>query len=116
MADNNMCFPKTWEEFRKQYRIVDTEKVYTNGAEMIPTFRVKQWLDHMESEQNRMAQVAQMFGKELGEGFTAVIYDVVSVCKFTHNGLKIKLDNGRWYLNNGWLACLLTGEAEIVKD
>jgi peptide methionine sulfoxide reductase MsrA len=81
MAENEMCFPETWEEFRKQYRIVDTKKVYTNGIEMIPTFRVEQWLDHMESvmrsqqsEQNKMAQVAQMFGKKLGEQFSIIRY------------------------------------------
>ena len=76
MTENEMCFPETWEEFRKQYRIVDIEKVYTNGIEMIPTFRVKQWLDHMESvkhsqqsEQNKMAQVATVnnFDKLIGK-------------------------------------------------
>ena len=74
MADSEMCFPKTWEEFRKQYQIVDTEKVYTNGVEMIPTFRVEQWLDYMESvkrsqqlKQNKMEQVAAMFGKIIGD-------------------------------------------------
>lgn len=65
---------------------------------------------------NHMAEVAKLFGKKLGEEFTAVIYDTVSACKFTHNGLQIKLDYGRWYLNSGWLVCLLTGEAKIVED
>ncbi len=115
MAENKMCFPETWEEFRKQYRIVDTEKVYTNGAEMIPTFRVKQWLDHMESEQNKMEQVAALFGKKLGEEFTAVIYDEVMSCKFSHNGLKIKTPDGWHTSNGGWLSCLLIGEAKIVE-
>ena len=89
MAESEMCFPETWEEFKKQYQIIDTEKVYTNGVEMIPTFRVEQWLDHMESvkhsqqsEQNKMAQVAQMFGKELGEEFTVKFKDAVVKAEF----------------------------------
>ena len=51
-----MTFPDTAEEFMEQYKIVDTEHVYTNGAELIPIFRMKQWLEHLqdiESEQKR---------------------------------------------------------------
>ena len=42
-----MSFPATWEEYEKQYGITDTEEVYTNGARLIPSIRVKQWLDHL---------------------------------------------------------------------
>ena len=41
-----MTFPKTFEEFAEQYKIVDNKEVYTNGTELIPIFRVKQWLEH----------------------------------------------------------------------
>ena len=47
MADTIMMFPDTVEEFMEQYKIVDTEKVYTNGSELIPIFRIKQWFDHI---------------------------------------------------------------------
>jgi hypothetical protein len=30
----------------EQYKIVDREEVYTNGAEMVPIFRMKQWFEH----------------------------------------------------------------------
>lgn len=43
-----MMFPDTAEEFMEQYKIVDTEQVYTNGAELIPIFRMKQWLEHLQ--------------------------------------------------------------------
>ena len=43
-----MQFPTTVEEFMEQYKIVDTEQVYTNGAELVPIFRMKQWFDHIE--------------------------------------------------------------------
>lgn len=39
-----MEFPKTFDEFAEHYKITDTKQVYTNGIEMIPIFRVKQWL------------------------------------------------------------------------
>ena len=44
MADY-MKFPEKFDEFAKQYKIVDKEEVYTNGADLIPIFRVKQWLE-----------------------------------------------------------------------
>ena len=47
MADT-MSFPQTIEEFMDQYKVVDTEQVYSNGVEFVPIFRVKQWLKHSE--------------------------------------------------------------------
>ena len=41
-----MTFPDTVDEFMEQYKIVDTEHVYTNGAELVPIFRMKQWFEH----------------------------------------------------------------------
>jgi hypothetical protein len=47
-----MTFPETFEEFAEQYKIVDKEQVYTNGTELIPIFRVKQWLEHKALERS----------------------------------------------------------------
>lgn len=44
-----MTFPETFEEFAKSYKIVDSKQVYTNGTELIPIFRVKQWLEHKDT-------------------------------------------------------------------
>ena len=44
-----MTFPETFEEFAEQYKIVDSKEVYTNGTELIPIFRVKQWLEHQDA-------------------------------------------------------------------
>ena len=41
-----MTFPETFDEFAEQYKIVDSKEIYTNGTELIPIFRVKQWLEH----------------------------------------------------------------------
>ena len=40
-----MTFPKTLDEYMEQYKIVDAEQVYTNGTELVPIFRIKQWED-----------------------------------------------------------------------
>lgn len=41
-----MTFPETIKEFLEQYKITDTEHVYTNGTDLIPIFRVLQWYEH----------------------------------------------------------------------
>ena len=41
-----MTFPDTVEEFMEQYKVVDTEQVYTNGAEFVPIVRMRQWFQH----------------------------------------------------------------------
>lgn len=40
-----MQFPKTVEEFMQQYKITDTQQVYTNGTELVPISRMKQWFE-----------------------------------------------------------------------
>lgn len=47
-----MIFPETAEEFMEQYKIIDSEQVYTNGSELIPIFRMKQWLEHLPANLN----------------------------------------------------------------
>ena len=44
--DEVMKFPKTAEEFMEQYKVVDTDHVYSNGVEFVPIFRMKQWFEH----------------------------------------------------------------------
>ena len=45
MADM-MTFPETVEEFMEQYKVTDTEHIYSNGMELVPIFRMKQWFAH----------------------------------------------------------------------
>lgn len=45
-----MEFPETFEQFAKVYGLKDDKEVYTNGVDLIPIFRVKQWLEHLETE------------------------------------------------------------------
>lgn len=45
MMGEIMQFPETVEEFMQQYKIADTQQVYTNGTELVPIFRMKQWFE-----------------------------------------------------------------------
>lgn len=41
-----MTFPDTVEEFMEDYKVTDTEHVYSNGTEFVPIYRMKQWFQH----------------------------------------------------------------------
>lgn len=43
--NQQMAFPETFEGFAKEYGFKDDKEVYTNGSDLIPIFRVKQWLE-----------------------------------------------------------------------
>ena len=45
MADM-MEYPKTPNEFIKNYSFKDSDEIYTNGVELVPVFRVEQMLEH----------------------------------------------------------------------
>lgn len=70
-----MTFPDTWEEFEKSYGFTDNEEVYTNGARLIPSFRVKQWLDHLVSVQPKTHKL-------LDDG-TLIVHTDIDITKIT---------------------------------
>lgn len=49
-----MDFPNTFDEFAKDYGFRDKKEIYTNGSELIPVFRVKQWLEHISTTKNNL--------------------------------------------------------------
>lgn len=123
VASNQMTFPDTWEEFEKQYGFYDSKQVYMYGnTRLIPSFRVQQWLDHLDDvkckkqlQENKMEQVAAMFGKKLREVFSVEFVcnrNFVSCCYFKPDGLFCE-DRGpcETMLNN-----LLTGKAVITNE
>lgn len=60
MADM-MNFPPTFEEFIKQYEFKDEKEIYTNGAELIPSFRVMQaWEHYTESFRKIQTEITNM--------------------------------------------------------
>lgn len=46
--EQRMDFPETFDEFAEYYSIKDKHQIYTTGIDLIPIFRVKQWLEHIE--------------------------------------------------------------------
>ena len=61
LMDDMMTFPETVEEFMEQYKITDTEKIYTNGTDLVPIFRMKQWFEHIQSVPFKPCTVCQEF-------------------------------------------------------
>ena len=49
MADQ-MTFPGYFMDFIKDYSFNDKEKIYTNGLDLIPIYRVEQAWDHYSSQ------------------------------------------------------------------
>lgn len=48
--NNAMDFLNTFEEFLSHYSFKDREEVYTNGSELIQTFRVMQGYEHFSKQ------------------------------------------------------------------
>ena len=46
-----MTFPASVEEFMEQYKMTDTDNVYSNGTEYVPIYRMKQWFEHCRHQQ-----------------------------------------------------------------
>jgi len=53
MADC-MMFPYNWEGFLGDYSFLDHREFYTNGARLIPTFRVEQMVEHYFATDNNV--------------------------------------------------------------
>ena len=58
-----MEFPETFESFSKEYGFKDKKEVYTNGADLIPIFRVKQWLE----QDNKLRKIETDTAYECGK-------------------------------------------------
>lgn len=61
MSEENMGKYGSFEEFLDAFSFKDSAEVYSNGVMMIPVFRVKQWMQHMEKQQGKnMKQVSHL--------------------------------------------------------
>jgi hypothetical protein len=68
MANEIMEFPQTVEEYMEQYKIVDSKEIYSNGMEMVPIFRMKQWFEHqMSVEQYRQRMIEAFHNADCDE-------------------------------------------------
>ena len=62
-----MMFPDTWEEYEEFFGFTDREEIYTNGGRLIPSFRVKQWLDHLTQTTEKWMPCSEAQPKQNGE-------------------------------------------------
>ena len=62
-----MNFPETFDEFAENYKITDDKQVYTNGTELIPIFRVRQWLMRPDENAKTVEQIKSEAIKEFAE-------------------------------------------------
>ena len=68
MADV-MNFPKRWEDFLHDYEFEDARRIYTNGSRLIPSFRVKQMMEHYAPVRHGR----WIFGKDLPYSWGQII-------------------------------------------
>ncbi len=77
---DTMTFPKTVEEFMEEYKIVDSDQVYTNGAELVPIFRMKQWFEHINATSDAVPVVRCReckHAKQTNDGYYACVWSAV---------------------------------------
>ena len=82
MADL-MTFQNTVEEFMEKYKIVDTEQVYTNGAELVPIFRMRQWFEHTDAVPVVRCADCKHWHREI---YNDIEYFNYSSCDLNHYG------------------------------
>lgn len=63
----SMPFPTNWKEFLQEYSFLDIREVYTNGARLIPVFRVEQMMEHYLVEKQVVECWYQEYYRLLGE-------------------------------------------------
>lgn len=62
-----MEFPETFDGFAKRYGFKDEYEVYTNGSDLIPVFRVKQWLEQDNKLRKMEIETAHECGKHANQ-------------------------------------------------
>ena len=100
-----MVFPETFDEFAEQYKLVDTKQVYTNGTELIPVFRVRQWLMRPDPLAHNIKSAKSEAVKEFAERLkNEIINDTAYACDITqHSGYydyQIKIGDIPEYIDN----------------
>ena len=60
---------KSLDDFMESYKIVDTEEIYSNGIELVPIFRIKQWEEYnnKDKEIERLNNIINKFESSLIE-------------------------------------------------
>lgn len=83
-----MTFPKRWEDFLHDYEFEDARRIYTNGSRLIPSFRVKQMMEHYApvvhgrwvSVPHKLTRVCSVCNRDEPYKFTDIDADVYDYC------------------------------------
>ena len=78
---DSMMFPMKWEGFLKDYSFIDHKEFYTNGARLIPTFRVEQMVEHYFATDNNVGTKWIPVTERLPDHFGVFIVAIREPCK-----------------------------------
>ena len=73
--DEKMEFPNTLDEFIRQYSFIDEEQIYTNGIELIPVFRIRQWEEHKKEENQELKKQLEKKYEKVGTLTGELLYE-----------------------------------------
>ena len=63
MSGDMMSFPENWWTFVQDYQFADKEEIYTNGSMLIPSFRVRQMVEHyFGGKVGKTSRYSELFG------------------------------------------------------
>ncbi len=67
MSNFDEAVTKSLDDFMESYKIIDTKNIYTNGIELVPIFRVKQWEEYnnKDKEVERLNNIISELEKKL---------------------------------------------------
>lgn len=82
--NEKMEFPNTFEEFVNEYSFKDSDEVYTNGSDLIQTFRAMQGWEHFV-EQISEDEIRKFLTWLTSEGFFDCYKCPVNVCFYDKN-------------------------------
>jgi len=81
MSGDVMTYPNNWWTFVQQYQFADKDEVYTNGSMLIPSFRVRQMVEHyFGGEVGKTSRHAELFGTPERAAQTLAIGDRHADC------------------------------------
>ena len=84
MSGQQMEFPETFEKFARDYGFKDDKEVYTNGSDLIPVFRVKQWVEHDNKLRAKETDTAYECGKHAANKWIPVSEGLPKVLEYVN--------------------------------
>ena len=77
MSDFDGELNKSLDDFMESYKITDTEKIYSNGMELVPIFRIKQWEEYnnQDKEIERLHSIIKEVREFIKEKYDFILED-----------------------------------------